>query len=109
MSSEHRQVPRKTIYVSPKSIRERFNTSQYPSWIAQGLLKAETVRDTVLKDPPPGKGPPGTRSQFIRYFDQSRQWVVEIHQYVRPDGTLGGSGKPDPKRLVIGNTIYAVS
>jgi len=96
------------VFVSPNSIRERFNASQYPSLIAQGLLKAQTVRDTVLRDPPPGKGPPGTRSQFIRYWNQSGRWVVEIHQYLRPDGTLGGSGKPDPKRLVIGNVIYAV-
>ncbi len=31
--------------------------------------------------------------------------VALVHQYVRPDGTLGGSGLPDPKVLVVGNEV----
>lgn len=77
-------------------------------WIENGTLIPDVVRDTPLSQPQRKGEPPGTRSQFIRYLDRGGQWVVEIHQYLRPDGTLGGSGKRDPKRLRIGNTIYAV-
>ena len=31
-------------------------------------------------------------------------WVVEVHQDLGPDGTRGGSGKPDPKRLRVGSS-----
>ena len=34
--------------------------------------------------------------------------VAEVHQYVRPDGSLGGSGLPDPKRLYKDGILYAV-
>jgi len=33
--------------------------------------------------------------------------VALVHQYLRSDGTLGASGQPDPKRIVIGNVVYA--
>jgi len=31
-----------------------------------------------------------------------------VHQYLRPDGTIGSSGKPDPKRILVGNKLLAV-
>lgn len=46
-----------------------------------------------------------TRSQKIRYYEGGK-WVVTVHQYKRRDGTIGASGKPDPKRLRIGNKVY---
>jgi hypothetical protein len=41
------------------------------------------------------------------YWNQEREPVALVHQYVRPDGSIGGSGLPDPKRVVIGGTVYA--
>lgn len=29
-----------------------------------------------------------------------------VHQYVRPDGSLGGSGQPDPKLLIEEGVTY---
>jgi len=50
--------------------------------------------------------PPGTRSQIVRYFRRSDDLMVAIvHQYLRPDGTLGASGLPDPKWLRDGDRI----
>jgi hypothetical protein len=83
-----------------------FNESQYPSMIADGLLIPKFLRDAHLKEPQKRKEPWCTRSQMIRYSDKSGQWVVEIHQYLRPDKTIGGKGRPDPKRLRIGNTVF---
>jgi len=36
---------------------------------------------------------------MIRYLDTLGDPVVEVFQYLRSDGTLGASGRPDPKRL----------
>ena len=35
--------------------------------------------------------------------------VARVHQYLRTDGTLGGSGRrPDPKRLYEDGVLYAL-
>jgi hypothetical protein len=55
----------------------------------------------------PSFEPPGTESQMVRYIDQSGDDVAQVHQYVRPDGSLGGRGhRPDPKRLFQDGAIY---
>ena len=66
------------------------------------------LRDSHLKKPEEKQEPHCTRSQTIRYTDKAGTWVVEVHQYFRPDKTIGGSGRPDPKRLRIGNTVFSV-
>ena len=85
-----------------------FNDSQYPRMIAEGLLKSEYLWNGHLQNPEDWQGPWCTHSQTIRYLDNQGQWLVEVHQYLRPDGTLGASGIPDPKRLRIGDTVYAL-
>ena len=65
-----------------------------------------------LKDghpsPVPAFEPFCTRSQMISYRDAAGQEIVRVHQYLRPDNTLGASGMPDPKRLLWRNTLYVV-
>ncbi len=92
--------------VPAREIRRLFNEGVYPGMIARGELKPKApFRNAHLQDPQGRGEPPCTHSQMIRYLDRSGQWVVEIHQYRRPDGSIGASGKLDPKRLRIGNTI----
>ena len=72
--------------------------------IARGQLVPQIIRQG---SPDPRKGePPGTKSQLIRYVDRAGQSVVLVHQYLRPNGTLGASGRPDPKRLRLGKVLY---
>ena len=94
--------------VPAKSIREIFNAGQFSSLIQRGELKPVFLRNDHLNSPQAWQGPFCTHSQIIRYLETSGQWVVEMHQYLRPDQTLGASGKPDPKRLRVGDTIYVV-
>lgn len=65
------------------------------------------------------EGPPGprmgqtagTRSQRVSYWatlDGKLQRVARVHQYLKPDGTLGASGKPDPKSVFHEGTLYAL-
>ncbi|MCK4388475.1 MAG: hypothetical protein KAW00_06845 [Dehalococcoidia bacterium] len=95
-------------YVPKESICRMFNESQYPLMIAKGQLMPQFLRNDHLKKPEEKKEPDCTRSQMIRYSDKAGHWAVEVHQYFRADKTIGGSGRPDPKRLRIGNTVFAV-
>lgn len=84
-----------------------FNEGRYHDRVTDGELLAvvESERPARL-----GSGqPPGTVSQMVWYFDSSLTRVALVHQYVRPDGTLGGSGRPDPKRLLLENEILFCS
>jgi len=50
------------------------------------------------------KGP--IRSQMISYRTDRDEEIARVHQFVRPDGTLAASGRPDPKRLLEGGILY---
>jgi hypothetical protein len=47
-----------------------------------------------------------THSQMISYRDSNDNEMARVHQYLRPDGTIGASGKPDPKRLFCDGELY---
>jgi hypothetical protein len=42
---------------------------------------------------------------MVKYYSQDGEVLALVHQYLRPDGTIGASGKPDPKRLYLTNEI----
>ena len=98
--------PRTVKNVSLTIIRRLFNNSQYLDDIKNGALVPSYVRNSHLSKPETKKEPWCTHSQLIRYLDSGGRWYVEVHQYLRPDNTIGGSGLPDPKRLRLGNRIY---
>ena len=50
--------------------------------------------------------PTCTRSQMISYRSQDSNEIARVHQYLRPDGSIGARGKPDPKRLFEGGILY---
>lgn len=74
--------------------------------IADGRLTPNYLRNDHLKAPETKREPYCTCGQMIRYRDSTGQWAVEVFQYLRPDKTIGGSGRPDPKRLRIRNTVF---
>ena len=90
-----------------KIIRDIFNKSQYPKWIKNGHLVPNYIRNKHLPNPELVHEPWCTYSQLVRYCDTKGQWLVEVHQYFRSkDKSIGGHGKPDPKRLRIGDKIF---
>jgi hypothetical protein len=95
------------IRVSAPELRRIFNAEQFHEKTKTGAL-----RDLLMKEkhpsPQPAREPFCTRSQVISYKDSKGTEVARVHQYLRPDGTVGGSGKPDPKRLLYQGTIYLV-
>ena len=62
------------------------------------LEKRARAGKAIKDDPGPLHQPPATRSQSVSYCLMGVQIAV-CHQYLLPDGTFGGSGKPDPKML----------
>ena len=70
------------------------------------------VRDEYLAPRAAGQ-PTGTVAQIVLYFevlpDGERRPIALVHQYLRSDGQVGGSGRPDPKwlRLPDGTVIAA--
>lgn len=63
------------------------------------VLKSHPARSELKMDP-------GTVSQLIAYVDSAGTHVAVAHRYLKPDGTLAASGRPDPKVLRRGNTLY---
>lgn len=69
----------------------------------------EIVRSEGTPNPRAGE-PPGTRSQRVEYWDSTGSELVKVatcHRYLRPDGSLGASGKPDPKRVFHDGEVFA--
>jgi hypothetical protein len=71
--------------------------------------KGEFHKVVISRHVPESKNEPaGTESQIISIRTADEFEVARVHAYVRPDGSLGASGKPDPKAVYdeMGNTIY---
>jgi hypothetical protein len=95
--------PRPVRRVSPWELREIFNDGRYYERVCANELIA-SVEVSRLAPPSAGQ-PPGTLSETVAYFDLAFNRVALVHQYRLPDGTLGASGKPDPKRLLLNAEI----
>jgi hypothetical protein len=90
--------------ISQKEMCERFNSGLYWEKTKSGELTA-----VVIEDRHPSlmaaNEPFCTRSQMVSYRDGSNE-IARVHQYLRNDGTIGASGKPDPKRLYENGVLY---
>ena len=95
-------------WVTANKIRALFNKSQYYEKIQKGLLQGTVIRRTLLQYPNKMNEPQGTYSEIIKYREKKTGFLVYVHQYSRPDGSIGASGKPDPKFLQIGGKLYKV-
>jgi hypothetical protein len=91
------------IKVTCAELQSKFNGNEggYPGQV-------DSLRRECIYDQPAhakSRQPPDTRSKLYKYFDGSTP-VMWLHCFERPDGTLGGSGRMDPKRLFIRGEYY---
>lgn len=93
--------------MEPSELRELYAKDQMEFRLQRGELEARLVKERHPSPPRAGE-PVCTLSQAVEYLDPSGERLVLVHQYLRPDGSIGGSGKPDPKWLRRGNVIYTV-
>jgi hypothetical protein len=88
-------------------LRKKFNERDYQSKIASGDIWEE-ILDSPHATPKHSGQPFCTHSQMIAYREHhSNKKVALVHQYLRPDGTIGGCGRPDPKWLLCDEEIWA--
>ena len=104
--SDHSKRRTPLVKRIPESeLRQLFNHFNYWDRAANG----EYHKVVIGRHTPNSKSePPGTESQMISIRDANDFEVARIHAYVRPDGTLGASGKPDPKAVYdeVGDVVY---
>jgi len=93
-------------WVTKNIIRQKFNKSQLAEKAENNQLKTYIKRNSHI-DPPIPNEPPCTHSQIVYYYDPDGLPLAIVHQYRRPDGTIGGSGKPDPKRMFFPDHILS--
>ena len=99
--------PTGKVRVTAAELRRMFKHSDIPDRISSRELRQVLSRDDHPAPPTSGQ-PFCTHSQILSFFDADDNKIVVLHQYKRPDGSIGGSGESDPKRLLIGRTIYFV-
>jgi len=63
----------------------------------------EIKRDTPAK---PNNLPNGTMSTVFEILDNQGHKLGTVHAMIHRDGSIGGSGRYDPKELMIGNRRY---
>ena len=98
-------------WVPQDRIQEIFNECQYFERMLRGDLKHRVLGyDNHLKRTQRQKigEPKCTRSQIVLYSTSEGQLVALVHQYRRKNESLGGTGRPDPKRLFISGKVIAV-
>lgn len=81
------------------ALRRAFNEQRYFERAQSGDLSIEVQRDSHPEPSPVGH-PGCTRSQFIFFIESGDTYVAAAHCYLLPDGSLGGSGRPDPRIVV---------
>jgi hypothetical protein len=93
--------------VGAAELRQMFQTHDFLGRLQRGELKARLIRERQFTTARPGL-PSGTRSQIIAYDSINGGMVAIVHQYLLPDGSIGASGLPDPKRLLVKGLLYIV-
>jgi len=109
--TNHSQFWNHADWVSPDIIRERFNQEQFFEQVQRGDLRQRVLKpDNHLSRRQREKinEPRCTRSQMVLYATKDGKPVALVHQYRRPDGQIGASGRPDPKRLFVSGRVMAV-
>ena len=85
----------------------QFNESRISERGLAGDLTVE-VRSSVPSPARAGQWT-GTLSQEVEYYESPRRLIAICHRYLRVDGTLGGSGLPDPKWLLVEEEIWLLA
>jgi hypothetical protein len=86
-------------------MRERFNTGRYWERALAGEFQIHIRRDTHPSRMEADE-PFCTQTQEVSYLDANGNEIVRVHQYLRTNGDLGASGRPDPKRILENGTLY---
>jgi hypothetical protein len=93
--------------VDETEIRRQFNERRLWEQAQTGQL-TQHLRKDRHPNPPLVTEALCTRSQLVQYVDCHGRLVALVHQYMRQDGKLGASGRPDPKLLLDSSEVLYV-
>ena len=94
--------------VDASVLRTAFNQGQFYERLSVGQLYARVHPNSIhlSRRLARARGEPRcTRSQMVSYYELSGLKVAVVHLYRRRDGTIGASGRPDPKWLRVHDRI----
>lgn len=92
--------------ISDDELRRKFNDGGFLGRWERGELEDVVLWENHPSSPLANE-PFCTRSQMIALrVPTSRRIVARLHRYLRPDGTIGLSGVPDPKGVLDRETWY---
>jgi hypothetical protein len=91
------------VKISQRELQDKFNRNDGGSPLRMDSLRKECTYDQPAH--PRSGQVAGARSRIDKFFDGD-QLVIVVHYFLKPDGTLGWSGKYDPKKLLISGVLY---
>ena len=93
------------VKVDAHDLRKLFNDGRFVERARLGEL-AVVLLDDRHPSSPRADEPYCTQSQMLSYRQLNGIEVARAHQYLRPDGSIGASGRPDPKKVHIKGKIF---
>ena len=93
-------------YVSEDELRRIFNEGRYYERMRKGEFHPRMIEEKPCKRG--DRRIRNTMSQTVEYWDNFGRFIARVHQFRKRDGSLGGSGRPDPKVLVHDGVLYLI-
>ena len=88
-------------------MREAFNSQQFDEKARLGQISFRQEGNASAA-PPHLNFPEGTVSRRVAVIGGNGKKLAICHQYVLPDGSLGASGRNDPKQILVGDELWVV-
>jgi len=98
-------MPLEKIHKTKEELQDLFNRYYLHQYERGDLTKVVTWRG---RPDPANNQLPDTKSEIWELYNNRGDYIARVHAYVRADGTLSASGKPDPKELIIGQKRYVI-
>jgi hypothetical protein len=97
-----------TEWVDENTIRAIFNHASIWQKVLSGGFGLKLVRDRPARAESESGQPAGTRSQQLIIFNETGGFVAKVHRYLRAGQPFLHERPPDPKRVVVGEKMYAL-
>jgi hypothetical protein len=97
-----------TEWVDDNTIRTIFNEASLWARVLSGEFSLTLVRDRPARPESESGQPAGTQSQQLLIFNAEGGFVAKVHRYLRPGQPFLHERAPDPKRVVVGERMFAL-
>ena len=91
------------VRISERDLQNKFNHGE--GGLRDRMDELEILCDYDEPASPSSKQDPGTRSKLFK-FRENGITVMALHFFLKVDGSLGASGKFDPKILMVNGILY---